>query len=99
MRLVTAPARSGACRRDGPAPALPPSAESLKAEGRLVETPDLHGAFPRLEPAQIEMLETRGRRRRTRPGEVLSAEGEPDPAFYVVLSGMVAAWKVRRLVT
>lgn len=54
------------------------------------ETPDLSGAYPRLEPDQIEMLAACGDRRPVRPGEVLILEGEPDPAFFVVLSGKVA---------
>ena len=58
--------------------------------GPPAETPDLSGGFPRLEPDQIEVLAGRGDRRPVRPGEVLIVEGEPDPAFFVVLSGTVA---------
>jgi CRP-like cAMP-binding protein len=64
--------------------------QRLLAEGRLRETPDHSGAFPRLEPTQLETLEAHGRRRRTRSGEVLVVEGDHDPAFYVVLDGTVA---------
>jgi len=66
-----------------------PPSDDLGGAPQPVETPDLYGGFPRLEPARIEMLATRGRRRPTRRGEVLIREGEPDPAFYVVLRGMV----------
>src|ERR1700744_5744252 len=54
------------------------------------ETPDRYGAFPRLEPAQIEVLSEHGDRRPVDAGEVLITEGEPDPAFFVVLRGKVA---------
>jgi thioredoxin reductase (NADPH) len=54
------------------------------------ETPDLSGAFPRLEEARIRSLETWGERRPTERGEVLVAEGEPEETFFVVLSGRVA---------
>lgn len=58
--------------------------------GPLPETRNLSGAFPRLESTQIEMLAEHGDRRAVRPGEVLIIEGEPDPAFFVVLRGKVA---------
>ncbi len=61
--------------------------ETRDTWGSLTETPDLSGAFPRLESAQIEMLAAHGDRHTTSPGEVLIIEGEPDPAFFVVLSG------------
>ena len=54
------------------------------------ETPDLSGAFPRLEEARIRSLEPWGERRPTERGEVLIAEGEPEDTFFVVLSGRVA---------
>ena len=47
-------------------------------------------AFPRLEQAQIDTLAEHGERRPVRQGEVLIVEGEPDPAFFVVLRGKVA---------
>ena len=68
-------------------PADPP--ESRDTGGALTETPDLSGAFPRLEPAQIAMLAEHGECGPVRAGEVLSVEGEPDPAFFVVLGGKV----------
>jgi thioredoxin reductase (NADPH) len=61
-----------------------------RAAERWVETPDVSGAFPRLEPAQIEMLAAHGERRHCDVGDVLITEGEPHSAFYVVQSGMVA---------
>jgi thioredoxin reductase (NADPH) len=54
-----------------------------------VETPDLHGAYPRLTPAQIELLSGRGERRPTHAGEVLIREGELCQEFLVVLAGTV----------
>jgi thioredoxin reductase (NADPH) len=54
------------------------------------ETPDLHGAYPRLTEAQIEALGQSGERRRTRTGETLFREGDRDYDFHVVLEGKVA---------
>jgi thioredoxin reductase (NADPH) len=71
---------------DSPGESLPMS----DVEQRLVETPDVSGAFPRLEPPQIELLAAHGERRPCAVGDVLIREGEPDPAFFVVLSGLVA---------
>jgi thioredoxin reductase (NADPH) len=56
----------------------------------LTETPDLHGAFPRLTDEQIAALTPLGERRRTRPGEVLYREGDRVGELLVVLSGKVA---------
>ena len=42
----------------------------------LTETPDLHGAFPRLSDEQVESLSRVGQRQPTHPGEVLYEEGE-----------------------
>jgi hypothetical protein len=55
------------------------------------ETPDLSGAFPRLEEARLRELEAWGERRPTSRGDVLIAEGEPEDTFFVLLSGRVAA--------
>jgi thioredoxin reductase (NADPH) len=55
------------------------------------ETPDLQGAFPRLNEAQVVMLAARGQRRATGPGEVLFREGDRDYDFLVVLGGKVAS--------
>ncbi|MDT7753865.1 MAG: thioredoxin reductase [Pseudonocardiales bacterium] len=71
-------------------PTAVPSSQTQLGEGTFTETPDLAGAFPRLEPAQIETLAAHGERRHAEVGDVLITEGEPDPAFYVVLSGLVA---------
>jgi thioredoxin reductase (NADPH) len=54
------------------------------------ETPDLSGAFPRLEESRLRALEVVGERRPTTRGEVLIAEGEPEDTFFVVLTGRVA---------
>jgi thioredoxin reductase (NADPH) len=54
----------------------------------LAETPDHHGAFPRLSDEQIAALEAYGERRPTKLGEVLFREGDERYDFFVVLSGM-----------
>jgi thioredoxin reductase (NADPH) len=56
----------------------------------LTETPDYHGAFPRLSEEQIERLSSRGERRPTKAGEVLFREGDEHYDFFVVLEGKVA---------
>ncbi len=55
------------------------------------ETPDLQGAFPRLEGPRLDTLASVGQRLPTRAGEVLYRAGEPYPAFHVVLAGTVAS--------
>jgi thioredoxin reductase (NADPH) len=55
------------------------------------ETPDLQGAYPRLSDKQIAALDAQGRRRPTRPGDVLFAEGDWECDFFVVLAGRVAS--------
>ncbi|SDZ10330.1 thioredoxin reductase (NADPH) [Geodermatophilus africanus] len=64
--------------------------EELLADVPPGETPDVTGAFPRLEDSQLQMLERWGDRRPVPHGEVLIAEGEPEDIFYVLLSGRVA---------
>ncbi|WP_084965493.1 FAD-dependent oxidoreductase [Thermoactinospora rubra] len=54
------------------------------------ETPDLHGAYPRLDDQQIAALTKRGRRRSVSPGDILFREGDQVGEFLVVLSGKVA---------
>jgi CRP-like cAMP-binding protein len=54
------------------------------------ETPDMHGAYPRLSEPQIQALAAYGMRRRTRLGDVLFREGDPTCDFFVVLEGKVA---------
>jgi thioredoxin reductase (NADPH) len=56
----------------------------------LQETPDLHGAYPRLDIEQIGLLAAYGERRPTRGGEALFAEGDRDYDFYAIGSGAVA---------
>jgi thioredoxin reductase (NADPH) len=67
-----------------------PAVEQLFAEIPEGETPDLQGAFPRLEESRIRTLEAWGERRPTKRGETLIAEGEQEDTFYVVLAGRVA---------
>jgi thioredoxin reductase len=54
------------------------------------ETPDLYGAFPRLDPQQLAALAANGRRRRTQAGEVLYREGDRDCDFFAIAEGKVA---------
>ena len=64
--------------------------EQLLAELPPGETPDISGAYPRLEEPRLTALEAWGRRRPVPRGELLIAEGEPERVFHVVLSGRVA---------
>ena len=54
------------------------------------ETPDLHGAFPRLEETQLRALEAWGERRPVERGDLLVVEGESELALPVLLSGRAA---------
>jgi hypothetical protein len=56
----------------------------------LEETPDLYGAYPRLEPEQIERLSPLGVWHDTQAGEVLHREGRNDHNLIVILEGKVA---------
>jgi thioredoxin reductase (NADPH) len=55
------------------------------------ETPDLEGAYPRLNDAQVSSLAPLGRRIATKPGDALFLEGDRDYGFFVVLDGTVAS--------
>ncbi|MCU1666836.1 MAG: cyclic nucleotide-binding protein, partial [Pseudonocardia sp.] len=74
----------------GATSASSPRMEDLLANVPPEETPDLSGAFPRLDEARIRTLEALGERRPVTRGDVLIAEGQPEDTFYVVLSGRVA---------
>jgi thioredoxin reductase (NADPH) len=54
------------------------------------ESPDLYGAFPKLDDAQIATLAHFGTVRPVHAGDVLLAEGEPNDTFYVLLRGQAA---------
>jgi thioredoxin reductase (NADPH) len=54
------------------------------------ETPDAHGAFPRLSREQIAALQQIGERIEVQPGQTLFREGDPVCDFYVILEGSVA---------
>ncbi|MFF0341270.1 FAD-dependent oxidoreductase [Kribbella sp. NPDC004875] len=54
------------------------------------ETPDLYGAYPRLDESQLAELNSLGQRRTTSGGEVLYQAGESADDFIVVLDGTVA---------
>jgi hypothetical protein len=56
----------------------------------IAETPDPYGAYPRLNPEQIEALKARGTRRETTAGEVIFHAGDRSYDFVVVLQGLVA---------
>jgi thioredoxin reductase (NADPH) len=56
----------------------------------MEETPDVGGAYPRLDEAQIAELDSYGSRRPTSEGEVLIQEGRRPPAFFVITGGKVA---------
>lgn len=56
----------------------------------LQETPDIDGAYPRLNRRQLQALEELGRRRSVARGDVLFRAGETHCDFFVVLAGLVA---------
>lgn len=71
------------------------SAEEPRARGELEldgvsESPDGSGAFPRLTPRELAVLEEFGRRRSLEKGQPLFGDGRPSSDFVVVLSGLVA---------
>ena len=61
-----------------------------ESAGDIEETPDLQGAYPRLDDAQLTTLAELGRRRAVQPEEILFREGERDCDFFVILAGKVA---------
>ncbi|GIH97839.1 FAD-dependent oxidoreductase [Planobispora siamensis] len=61
-----------------------------RSPATLPETPDLYGAYPRLDECRIADLSRCGERRSVSPGEVLYREGEPADEFIVILRGKVA---------
>jgi thioredoxin reductase (NADPH) len=67
-----------------------PSSTEAAPTAALEETPDIYGAYPRLNEGQIATLERGGTRRPVRVGETLIREGEPCDEFFVILSGKVA---------
>lgn len=67
-----------------------PRLEDLLADVPPGESPDLHGAFPRLEEAHLRALGSWGERRPVERGAVLLAEGETEQALPVLLSGRAA---------
>jgi CRP-like cAMP-binding protein len=71
-------------------PSEPIRTLDLAEAAALTETPDLEGAYPRFDQAQLEILETSGARRPVQPGEVLFVEGVASESFYVILTGRVA---------
>jgi thioredoxin reductase (NADPH) len=55
-----------------------------------VETPDLHGAAPRLTEPQLAKIAAHAERRPTRAGEILYREGDCNYDFHVVVDGTIA---------
>src|SRR4051794_20179848 len=62
----------------------------VRQNQQMKETPDVHGAFPRLSEAQIAALTADGAWQRTAVGDILFREGQTDCDFFVIGSGMVA---------
>ncbi|WP_433250034.1 FAD-dependent oxidoreductase [Actinomadura nitritigenes] len=56
----------------------------------MQETPDLHGAYPRLDREQAGLVAAYGERRASHHGEILFAEGDRDYDFFLVVAGTVA---------
>lgn len=61
----------------------------------MTSEPSDPGAFPRLAPSQIEFCARYGQRRPVHADEVLASQGEPSPAFFVVLEGKIAVLDAR----
>lgn len=55
----------------------------------MPETPDTHGAYPRLSDDQIMLLSPYGQRKRLAKGATLFREGDRDCGVFVVLNGQV----------
>ena len=72
-------------REEHPAPGV-----VSESAGDIEETPDLQGAYPRLDDAQLTTLAEAGRRRAVQPEQILFREGERDCDFFVILAGKVA---------
>lgn len=64
--------------------------EASRDGDQFVETPDIDGAYPRLNADQIATLERGGSRRKVQAGDVLIREGEPSQDLFVILAGRVA---------
>ncbi|MCU1563756.1 MAG: tRR [Arthrobacter sp.] len=64
--------------------------EPVTPGAKLTETPDISGAYPRLGPAQTDLLQRAGTTRPTTAGEVLVPEGSLSQNLFVVLEGTVA---------
>src|SRR6201995_2203605 len=72
-------------REEHPAPGV-----VSESAGDIEETPDLQGAYPRLDDAQLATLAEAGRRRAVQAEEILFREGERNCDFFVILAGKVA---------
>lgn len=56
----------------------------------MTETPDVHGAFPRLDESQLDLLRARGESRKFDEGTVLHQAGEVAADLVVVESGLAS---------
>jgi thioredoxin reductase (NADPH) len=68
-------------------PTSEPSADPATDRPALPETPDVHGAYPRLSDSHLQTLLKHGERRPARAGEILIRAGQRSDNFYVLLSG------------
>ncbi|MFE6486293.1 FAD-dependent oxidoreductase [Streptomyces sp. NPDC057757] len=75
---------------DQPRSGAAPEPDDAEAGSVPFETPDIHGAYPRLSDDRTAGLARHGRRRAVQAGDVLIREGEPCETFYIVLKGSVA---------
>ena len=65
---------------------------ALEVSEDLPETPDLHGAYLRLDDAQIAALSALGQRSATQSGDILfRGGGDRNCDFFFVVAGKVAA--------
>ncbi|MFI8593942.1 FAD-dependent oxidoreductase [Microbacterium sp. NPDC078428] len=68
---------------------MPTSSSSDADSSDPAETPDVHGAYPRLADEQIMLLSRYGERKRLTRGATLFCEGDRDCGLFVVLDGLV----------
>src|SRR5689334_17413649 len=95
-----APTPRGPCRRRSRRSASASTGRSWRTPSRggperpplamSEETPDQHGAYPRLGDDQLDALRTAGEELSTREGDVLFEEGQAPYDFFVMLDGKAA---------
>jgi thioredoxin reductase (NADPH) len=88
--MTGGPPRASHTSQPGPGPGPGTTDGAEKAAGwTSQETPDLYGAYPRLEEYQIATLAGVGERRTVGKGETLQRAGEPADELIVVIEGRV----------